>query len=45
MKALHTKKFLAKKSISDAAIPVQSPIKSRPFVADSRDFQKIKHPI
>lgn len=35
MKALHTKKFLAKKSISDAVTPVQSPIQSRPFVANS----------
>ncbi|MEH2120989.1 eCIS core domain-containing protein [Nostoc sp.] len=35
MKALQTKKFLEKKSISDAVIPLQSPIKSRPFVANS----------
>ncbi|BAZ33994.1 hypothetical protein NIES4074_65080 (plasmid) [Cylindrospermum sp. NIES-4074] len=35
MKALHTKKFSGKKPISDAAIPVQSQIKSRPFVANS----------
>ncbi|MEH2142054.1 eCIS core domain-containing protein [Nostoc sp.] len=35
MKALQTKKFLGKKSISDAVIPLQSPIKSRPFVANS----------
>ncbi|BAZ33142.1 hypothetical protein NIES4074_56520 [Cylindrospermum sp. NIES-4074] len=35
MKALHTKKFFGKKPISDAAIPVQSQIKSRPFVANS----------
>jgi hypothetical protein len=35
MKALQTKKFVGQKSISDAAIPVQSQIKSRPFVANS----------
>ncbi|WP_341530104.1 DUF4157 domain-containing protein [Nostoc sp. UHCC 0302] len=35
MKALQTKKFLGKKSTSDAAIPVQSQIKSRPFVVNS----------
>ncbi|MBN3923929.1 DUF4157 domain-containing protein [Nostoc sp. NMS4] len=35
MKALHTKKFVDQKSISGAAIPVQSQIKSRPFVVNS----------
>ncbi|WP_392534030.1 DUF4157 domain-containing protein [Nostoc sp. C117] len=35
MKALQTKKFVGQKSISDAAIPVQSQIKSRPFIVNS----------
>ncbi|MEH2137462.1 eCIS core domain-containing protein [Nostoc sp.] len=34
MKALQTKKFVGQKSVSDAAIPVQSQIKSRPFVTN-----------
>ncbi|MEH1806299.1 eCIS core domain-containing protein [Nostoc sp.] len=35
MKALQTKKCLGQKSISNAVIPVQSQIKSHPFVANS----------
>ncbi|WP_392532245.1 DUF4157 domain-containing protein [Nostoc sp. C117] len=35
MKTLKTKKFLGEKSLSDAALPVKSQIKSRPFVVNS----------